>query len=339
MKHRDFQEQLPIPPERVKLAKPIGRKLFVLLSFFVCVAVLVAAFAVSGIWSSFSEPVQTFFDGVFRRDRVTNEKNGQKDSASPTTSDSEIKSEQPSETWQNAIPIVAKTLFETNKTNLDFSEQDALRLEGEPLVFIYCSNPKEAYLSGNEQGKANEVLFSDDSSQTVCAVAKKMLNVLNENGISAIYRETEEGDGYLGSSARAKTLIQKAISEYPQISLVIEISRDSIIDDDGCYIKTVTNDSSSAMAQVLAIVGSEESGIPSPLWQDNLRFAERLQAVAEKETPGIFRGIRVKSTPQNQQFAPLSLSLLIGSGGNSPKEAAQTGEQIAKSLVKIFSEI
>lgn len=337
MKQTDQKEQLPMPPERVKLVKPVGRRLFFLFSFFVCVAVLIAAFAVSGIWSSFSAPVQTFFDGIFHRDRIANKESGEADLTPAPASDSGPETEPPSETPQNAVPILAKTLVEPEKTNADAGEEAApVRLEGAPFVFIYCSNPKEAYLSGDETGEINELSFSEDASKTVCAVAKKLLNTLSENGISAVYREPETKDGYLGSSARAKALLQSAVSEYPQISLVIEISRDSLIDSEGNYIKTVTKDPEKLMAQVLAVVGSGESGIPCPAFQENLRLAETLQGEAEKEIAGIFRGIRVKSTPQNQQYAPCSLSLVIGSGGNSIEEAEQTAEQIGKILSRIF---
>ena len=335
MKRTDPNRQLPIPAEHVKLAKPLGRTLFRLLSFVVCVAILVAAFAVSGIWTTFSAPMQTFFDGIFRRERITEREADEQQSSSPAN---ENEKEEP--TPQNAVPVVAKKLSEPNRT---FSAQsgwkDEFVFEQTPVVFLYCRNPNEAYWEGAEavtKEKIAESTFSNEESRTVSVVAKKLLEILNEKGITVLYGEPEKGEGYLGSTARAGVLIQTALAKYPQISLVIEIGRDSLFDEVGNYIKTVAGDPENPAAQVLALVGSEESGEACPAWQANLKLAEALQAAAEEEVAGIFRGIRVKSTPQNQQYAPRSLSLLIGSGANSVEEALQAASCIGTALSSFF---
>ncbi len=337
MRKRESGMELPVPPERVRLQKPIGRKLFGLVAFFVCAAILVAAFAVSGIWSSFSAPVETFFEGIFHRDRVTEQKG---DTTGQPSTVPETEPDRSPEREQNAIPIVARTLIEPNRAG-SISEEEPFRFAAPPAVLIYCSNPKESYLPEGDflpEGKVGEATFSADSSQTVCAVAKTLLNALSKNGIFAIYAEPENGDGYLGSSARAAKLVQKTLSEHPQISLVIEIGRDSIFDAEGNYIKTVADNSENPTAQILAVVGSGGSRIPNPAYQTNLNLAKALQSAVEKETPGLFRGIRVQSTPQNQQYAPFSLSLLVGSGANSPEEAERSIKKIAAVFLSMLSD-
>ena len=336
MRTNDPKQKLPIPSEHVKLQRPIGRGLFRLLSFLLCAAILVAAFAVSGIWSSFSAPVETFLEGLFHRDRVTDRGN---EAGGQPSADADNKSEVP-QASQNAIPVVAVTLTESNPAKT-VANEEPFRFESTPAVLIYCANPKEAYLPENKtivEGMIGETTFSTDPAQTVCAGAKTLLNILDENGVSAFYAEPEEGEGYLGSSARAADLVQKALSEHPEISLVIAIGRDSLFDAEGNYIKTVIQDTDDPAAQVLAIVGSGASGSPCPSFQNNLDLARTLQAAAEEETPGLFRGIRVKSTPQSQQFAPISLSLLVGSGANSVAEAEKTVQKIAAALLSLFSD-
>ena len=336
MKQDDLKKQLPIPSEKVKLQKPIGKRLFRLLSFLVCTAILVAAFAVSGIWTSFGAPVKTFFEGIFRRERVTEQKpenaGDEPSSSAPETS------ENPPEEGQNAIPVVAKTLYEPKPEESSAGEVPIL-FETPPAVLIYCANPAEAYLEKEAQipeDGAGEATFSADPQRSISTVAQKLCDVLTEHGISVIFQEQAAESGYLGSSERSADLIRKALCEHPQISLVISVGRDSLFDGEGNYIKTVTGDADDPTAQVLAIVGSGESGASCPAWQENLALARALQTEAERETPGIFRGIRVKSTPQNQQYAKLSLSLLIGSGGNFAEEAERSAEKIGASLSALF---
>lgn len=337
MKKKEPKRELPVPSERVKLTKPMGRRLFRFFAFLICVSILVAAFAVSGIWASFSAPVQTFLDGIFRRERVTEtKKDAEKQPVEAQQPDQNENGKIPG----NAVPVVAKALYEPSKAIPSGSETgESFRFAESPVVFLYCSNPKEAYLREGEtipEGKIGEVSFSEDSSQTVCAVAQKLTQHLNDKGITAVYGEPEIGNGYLGSSARSGELVRRALREYPQISLVIEIGRDSILDLDGNYIKTAVVTENEVAAQVLAIVGSGESGVACPAWRENLALAKALESAAEAETTGIFRGIRVSSTPQNQQYAPFSLSLLIGSGANTVAEAERTVTDVGNAILTLF---
>ncbi len=334
MKKTASKTELPKPVEEVKLTKPMDRRLFRIFAFFICFAVLVAAFAVSGIFATFSEPVQTFLDGIFRRERVTDRKNdGEPQIAEP------LPEEQKSENApSNAIPVVAQTLYEPSKVVLEAGEEGTFRFSKAPVVLLYCANSKEAYLPEGEtipEGKIGEMTFSEEPSQTVRAVAELLAQCLQANGISVFYKEPEAGNGYLGSSARAGELVRNALRENPDISLVIEIGRDSILDATGNYIKTAAG-SGEPTAQVLAVVGSGESGISCPAWPENLELAKALECAAEKETPDIFRGVRVKSTPQNQQYAPHSLYLLIGSGANTAAEAGRAAVCIANAIASFL---
>lgn len=336
MKKTEPKQELPVPSERVKLTKPMGRRLFRFFAFLICVSILVAAFAVSGIWASFSAPVQTFLNGIFRRERVTETK---KEVGVPPA-DARVEQNEKENPLPNAVPVVAKALYEPSKAIPASKETgESFRFTESPVVFLYCSNPKEAYLQEGKtipEGKIGEVSFSEDSSQTVCAVAQKLTQYLNDKGITAVYGEPEIGNGYLGSSARSGELVRRALREYPKLSLVIEIGRDSILDNDGNYIKTAVETENGFAAQALAIVGSGESGVACPAWRENLALAKALESVAESQIPGIFRGIRVSSTPQNQQYAPYSLSLVIGSGANNVAEAERTAVCIAEAIFALL---
>ena len=102
---REPNNQLPASAERVRLKKPIGRPVFRLFAFVVCTAILVAAFAVSQIWSGRGEAIETPFGGLFHRKRVT-ELPGQSEPA-PETDGS------PSETDVNDAPSTRRARVPT----------------------------------------------------------------------------------------------------------------------------------------------------------------------------------------------------------------------------------
>lgn len=342
MKQTQSKRELPPSKPRVALSKPLGKPFFRLLAFLVCVAILVAAFAVSGIWSQFRKPVDTFLDRLFHRDRET------KQELSPTPEEQESdltpaprEEDLPNtpEIPENAVPIVAKTIFEPDfslETNAATVLPQAISNQ-KPRVLVYCKNPQEAYCAGEQEwteGDIGESTFSSDSSRTVAKIAKDLSNLLNQNGIRAIYMEPEPGEGVIGSSGRIEKLLEAAMKEFPQMTLAVQIGRDALLDENGNYIKPVTKEQTGA--QVLAIVGSEESGLSCPSWKENLALAKCLKAECEKEDSTLFRGVCIKSTPYQQQYAPLSLSLLVGSGANSIGEASFSMETIGNSLVKLL---
>ena len=90
------------------------------------------------------------------------------------------------------------------------------------------------------------------------------------------------------------------------------------------------------MAQVMAVVGTDCNGTEHTRWEENLALALQLRRAMNAETEGIGRPVFLRNSSYNQELAPYSLLLEIGTGGNSLAQAKRTAEMVGSALVKLF---
>lgn len=206
----------------------------------------------------------------------------------------------------------------------------------EPKVLILHTHGTEAYSEDGAtfyEDDGGELARSEDVSANVVAVGKVLADALNEAGISALHCTVMHDQAqYKDSYARAKETVRRYLSEYPSIRLVIDLHRDSILKSDGSLVRPVTVADGEAAAQVMCVVGSNWSGGTYDTWERNLSLALKLRATLNEETPRLCRPVYLKSSTYNQELAPYSLLLEIGSSGNSLEEAKRAAVMVAKGL-------
>lgn len=327
---REPRKELPIPATRVSLGKMMGRPLFRFLAFVLCLAILVAAFAVSGIWSSRGEAVETFFAGLFHRERKTDLPSADPSPEAPDRSEPTTEPEPPDQPRPDgAISVSSVTVKATERDPESVQATDwrlPLNAEG-ATVLVICTDPREAYLEAGTEwitAPIGDLTYSNDPTRTVAAVAEAFRASLCENGVEAILALPEPDESLQGSYARAAVSVSEALARDPGIRYVVEIGRDFPIDRDGNYIRTITAGTDEPMAQILAVVGSDPEGGSYPTQAENLALAEAFGQAFNQAVPTAFRGIAVRTSPRNQDLAPRWLSLRVGTGCNSHSEAVRS---------------
>jgi stage II sporulation protein P len=76
----------------------------------------------------------------------------------------------------------------------------------------------------------------------------------------------------------------------------------------------------------MIVIGTEHEH-----WQDNLAFAEKLEAKANKQYPGLIKSIRVrKDRRYNQHLHPRALLLEFGSDLNTQEDATNSAVVLAE---------
>ncbi len=346
----DPNRELPPPAEQVRLEKPVGKPVFRMLAFIVCLAVLVAAFAVSGLWSSRGDITETALGGLFHRRRVSETESNSTDdrerSDEPTTTEAspreDLQPDAPKTRPDGAISVLAQTIPEADHPVFDGEPSEwRTELDGEgPAVLVIVTRPSEAYLPESAEwieGDPGDLIWSEDTDHGVSRVGETFCRVLNENGISAFLCADEEpSESVLGSGARAAELIAKMLELYPGVRYVVDIGRDVVTDEAGNYLRTLTDGTTDPTAQILAVVGSDQSGLPCPAWHENLAFACAFGDLMNHTVPTSFRGIVLRDTPCNQQIAPRSLSLKVGSGANTAEEAERAAALAGRVLAQLL---
>ncbi len=355
------RNQLNAPKEPIQIIKPLGRSTKRFLTFLICAAILVAAFAVSGAWMKrsgmdFLDGWGNFFGG--REEQTTDEKEtaqeGNSDAPRPErdpTSDAE------NEQGNSSLPVVSldlscaeygrdyisnETVYRPNVQALREQTNEAKTFDPQrgPVVLVLHTHASEAYRleNGVQTGSLGDAWYANDPSRTVISVGKALSDSLNKNGIPAIHCAEMHGeDGTLrGSYADAAKCIDQYLKRYPTIQYVIDVHRDGILDSNGVCVRTLAEQNGASMAQVMAVVGTDGNGDSHPNWEGNLSLALRLRDGLEDAAPSVSRPVLLRNATYNQETVPNALLLEIGSAGNSVEEAIRTAQLVGETFAKLL---
>ncbi len=212
----------------------------------------------------------------------------------------------------------------------------------QPLVLILHTHGTESYAAENEFFYESDYAFrSSDITENIVAVGAVMAEILNKNGIPALHCETmHDKESYLNSYNRAAETIAYYINKYPSIICVLDIHRDALANANGEIMRPVTsverNGSFQTAAQIMSVVGTDFRGAIHPDWENNLSFALKLQYSLHEKYGSLARPINLRGAAFNQQYAPVSLLLEIGSTGNTLSEAKRSAQIVSETLADIL---
>ena len=236
------------------------------------------------------------------------------------------------------VEIVSADLSETEATikNYTLSDADVSRLPGyefpfscdpvAPTVLIIHSHPDECYSpDGATQADRNFPFTSEEKDENIFAVGKKISEVLSAAGIITIHAQERIDENTVGSSAQ--DVIDKYLAKYPTIRFVLDVHRDGVYTQDNRIVRSVGYIEGKAGAQLMFAVGSNPGG---GINYTNLAAAYKLTDMICNINPGIMRSILLRQETLSQQYAPCSLSLYVGTTGNSLSEAVRSAELFAK---------
>ncbi len=203
--------------------------------------------------------------------------------------------------------------------------------ENEPVVLLLHTHGSESYSDTSDDNYR-----SSDKDKNVVSLGDKVAEILEKNGISTIHsRELFDSPDFNMAYYNASLAIKKFIAEYPSISYIIDIHRDSIIGSDGeYYAPTATLNGKVKAAQMMFVIGTDHGGSGHVGWQDNLTLAARLQCTISEENEGLMRHINLRSASFNQQYRKGSLIVEIGSCASTHNEAMISAEIFAEQLAR-----
>ena len=201
-----------------------------------------------------------------------------------------------------------------------------------PLVLIVHTHGTEAYSDGisYEEG---ESFRTEDTSKNVVAVGDVMETVLRAEGIGVIHsREMFDRLSYSESYSNSFAAVASFLSEYPSISYVIDVHRDSVFRQNGACVATEASAADKPSAQVMIVVGTDEGGADHPTWEKNLSLAMNVQSAMASLEPSVPRKVNLRSAAFNQGLSSGSLLLEVGSCGNTLAEAKRAAVVAALSI-------
>ncbi len=325
--------------------------------FLIACAILIAAFAITALCTNAS-------DGAWRGTGGTDAMATTSGLSRPTqaTPESSVQMQLPSPDEvlppAGATPIVERDLsclslgedYIHNETPYtpDLAEllsrsHKAATIGEEILVLIVHTHSSESYFHGESpyfSGASGDETYSEYDEETVLEVGTVLAQTLNRAGIPTLQCTVrQDTEGLSGAYLHSYKTVKDYLEQYPSIRYVIDLHRDAVMTKDGAYIKTLASGLREDTAQVMAVVGSDCNGTPHPNWENNLSLALQLRAKLNEGETGLCRPVSLRKASFNQELAPYSLLLEIGTGGNSMEEAKRCAILVGEALAEIVSGI
>ncbi len=259
-----------------------------------------------------------------------------------STDNTDIDSNNPSLSQENTITFRNETDFEPCVETL-LNAKPAFTITGNtPNILIIHTHTSESYTPDD----IHPYIPSDtsrtlDSEFNVVRIGTHLANRLRESGIEVVHDKTiHDYPSYSGSYARTLDTIKSNLQMYPDISVVIDIHRDAIIDDDGTNLKTFCLASRDGQtlesAELMLVVGTDKGGMDHLNWESNLSFAVKLQDEISKLYPKLMRPINLRNERFNQHATVGSLILEVGSSGNTLSEALNAIDLFADGFILLL---
>lgn len=228
--------------------------------------------------------------------------------------------------------------FDADMFDGSFAAQ--LSEEEGPKVLILHTHGSEAYTMppGQEYEPSGESRTTD-CAYNVVRVGDELARTLEEAGIGVVHDPSlYDYPEYSGAYGRSLTAAERAMEEYPSISLVLDIHRDAISDADGSPYKVVSGVAGVNAAQMSFIIGSDGGGLEHEGWRENLKLAAALQQRLTEDYPTLMRPVSVRNSRYNQHVSPGALLVEMGAAGNSLDEALLSARLLGQAIGQLFLE-
>lgn len=200
----------------------------------------------------------------------------------------------------------------------------------EPTVLILHTHATESYTQAPGWTYAESSSYRTlDTDHNLCAVGAYLAQLLEAAGIGVIHDTTfHDYPEYTGAYTRSQATAEYWLEKHPGIRLILDLHRDSMVDDSGREMDTSAQVNGRESARILLLMGTDYQG-----WQENMNLAVKLTAQLEKLYPGMTRGILTRTIDYNQFLSPGALLVEMGAAGNTQEEALVAAEALAQALI------
>ena len=202
-------------------------------------------------------------------------------------------------------------------------------------IIIYQTHSCESYTASEKyQYKQTGNFRTTDKNFSVIRVGRELTNQLKSYGYNVIHDENyHDYPSYTGSYTSSLNTVTKLLEENKDTDIVVDVHRDAV--GDNTYAPTVKIGDEYA-AQIMFVVGGNGSSIPHPEWQQNLKFAIKVQQKANELYPGLFRPIILRESGYNQQVSKAASLIEVGATGNTLDQCLVSMKYLAKVLDEVL---
>lgn len=203
-------------------------------------------------------------------------------------------------------------------------------------VLLFHTHSCESYTSSEQYQYTPTGNFrTTDLNFTVTRVGTELENCLKQYNYNVIHNtDYHDYPAYNGSYTRSLATVERAIQQNPS-DIIIDIHRDAIgsRSDYAPCVKIGEND---VAAQLMFVIGTNAGGLWHPNWQQNLKFAIKIQEKAEEMYPGLFKPMMLTTSRYNQHTGKFASIIEVGATGNTLEQCLTSMKYLAKIMNEII---
>ena len=202
-------------------------------------------------------------------------------------------------------------------------------------ILIFHTHSCESYTPSEKYQYSQTGNYrTTDKNYSVIRVGNELENYLKQYNINVIH-DTSYHDypSYTGSYTRSLQTVEN-ILKTNQSDIIIDLHRDAVGSRPD-YAPTVKIGEDYA-AQIMFVIGTNEGGLRHPNWQQNLKFAVKVQQKAEEMYPGLFKPIMLTKSRYNQHTGKYANIMEIGSTGNTLDQCLNSMKYLSAVLNEIL---
>ena len=202
-------------------------------------------------------------------------------------------------------------------------------------VLIFHTHSCESYTSSEAYTYTPTGNFrTTDLNYTVTRVGTELENQLKQYNFNVVH-DTSYHDypAYNGSYTRSLATVENLLKTTPS-DIIIDLHRDAI-GSRSDYAPSVKIGDTDVAAQIMFVIGTNAGGLWHPNWNQNLKFAIKVQEKAEELYPGLFKPIMLTESRYNQHTGKYASIIEVGATGNTLEQCLTSMKYLAKVLNEI----
>lgn len=173
-----------------------------------------------------------------------------------------------------------------------------------------------------------------DLNYTVTRVGTELENYLKQYNLNVTH-DTSYHDypAYNGSYTRSLQTVENILQTYSS-DIIIDLHRDAIGSRPD-YAPTVKI-GEDYCAQIMFVIGTNEGGLWHPNWNQNLKFAIKVQEKAEEMYPGLFKPIMLTTSRYNQHTGKYANIIEVGATGNTLEQCLNSMKYLSSVMNEVL---
>lgn len=225
-----------------------------------------------------------------------------------------------------------------NGTNYTLTEDmlnpDSININTDDIIIFHTHTCESYTPTDTYQYEASGTFRTINLERSVARVGSELSAYMLSYGYNVFHDTTyHDYPSYSGSYGRSMATVENLLISHPNTDVIIDLHRDAI--GDTTYAPSVKI-GDEIVSQLMFVIGTDGGGLEHPNWQNNLKFAVKVQSKANELYPGLFKPIVLRNSRYNQQLGDAACIIEVGATGNTLDQSLLSMKYLAKVLDEVL---